>query len=176
DQAGERRRIDRARERWRARRAVAAGARGSRAQPRRSTGQRQGTADAAADVRLLQVDPQRPELLGKGRDLLLAALERVVHAQLLPELLREVRAARAGSARGCARGERQTEARLMSTGAVLDPAVIDTLRQLTAPGEPDVLTEVLKLFLEEVPARMARLRNAWTAGNIEELHRAAHSL
>ena len=64
----------------------------------------------------------------------------------------------------------------MGTGPVLDPAVITTLRQLTAPGEPDVLTEVLKLFLEEVPTRMARLRNAWAAGNIEEVHRAAHSL
>ena len=64
----------------------------------------------------------------------------------------------------------------MGTGPVLDPAVIETLRQLTAPGEPDVLTEVLKLFLDEVPTRMARLRNAWAAGNIEEVHRAAHSL
>ena len=64
----------------------------------------------------------------------------------------------------------------MGTGPVLDPAVIATLRQLTAPGEPDVLTEVLKLFLEEVPARMTRLRNAWAAGNIEEVQRAAHSL
>jgi len=64
----------------------------------------------------------------------------------------------------------------MGTGPVLDPAVINTLRQLTAPGEPDVLTEVLKLFLEEVPARMIRLRNAWAAGSVEEVHRAAHSL
>ena len=50
------------------------------------------------------------------------------------------------------------------------------LRQLTPPGEPDVLAEVLQLFLEEVPPRIARLRNAWAAGNIEEVHRAAHSL
>jgi two-component system, sensor histidine kinase and response regulator len=64
----------------------------------------------------------------------------------------------------------------MGTEPVLDPAVIDTLRQLSAPGEPDVLAEVLKLFLEEVPARMLRLRNAWAAGNIEEVHRSAHSL
>ena len=59
---------------------------------------------------------------------------------------------------------------------VLDPAVISGLRQLTPPGEPDVLAEVLKLFLEEVPPRIARLRNAWHSGNIEEMHRAAHSL
>ena len=64
----------------------------------------------------------------------------------------------------------------MAEPAVLDPAVIDTLRQLTAPGEPDVLAEVLRLFLSEVPLRMDRLRNGCAAGNIEEVYRAAHSL
>jgi HPt (histidine-containing phosphotransfer) domain-containing protein len=64
----------------------------------------------------------------------------------------------------------------MDDGSLLDAAVLAGLRQLTPPGEPDVLLEVLKLFLEEVPARIARLRNAWTAGNIQEVHRAAHSL
>ena len=60
--------------------------------------------------------------------------------------------------------------------AVLDPTVIESLRQLTPPGEPDVLTEVLRLFLDDVPPRIDRLRNAWASGNIEEMHRAAHSL
>lgn len=60
--------------------------------------------------------------------------------------------------------------------AVLDPAVLEGLRSLTPPGEPDVLSEVLQMFLAEVPPRLDRLRNAWAAGNIEEVHRAAHSL
>jgi HPt (histidine-containing phosphotransfer) domain-containing protein len=64
----------------------------------------------------------------------------------------------------------------MDQPAVLDHEVLDGLRQLTPPGEPDVLTEVLKLFLDEVPPRLARLRNACAAGNIEEMHRTAHSL
>lgn len=64
----------------------------------------------------------------------------------------------------------------MSGAPVLDPAVLAALRQLSLPGEPDVLTDVLALFLEEVPPRMARLRNAWASGNIEEMQRAAHSL
>jgi HPt (histidine-containing phosphotransfer) domain-containing protein len=64
----------------------------------------------------------------------------------------------------------------MAEAPVLDPSVIDTLRQLTPPGEPDVLTEVLQMFLQEVPPRIERLRNAWTAGDIQEVHRAAHSL
>jgi len=64
----------------------------------------------------------------------------------------------------------------MDNAPVLDEAVTSALRALTSPGEPDVLAEVLNLFLTEVPPRLARLRNAWAAGNIEEVHRAAHSL
>ena len=64
----------------------------------------------------------------------------------------------------------------MSTAPVLDPSVLNTLRQLSVPGEPDVLTEVLKLFLDEVPPRLTRLRIAWAAGDIEQVHRLAHSL
>ena len=64
----------------------------------------------------------------------------------------------------------------MATRAVLDPAVIETLRQLSVPGEPDVLTEVLKLFLEEAPTRIEKLRNAWANRNIQEVQRMAHSL
>jgi len=62
------------------------------------------------------------------------------------------------------------------SAAVLDPSVLEVLRSLTPPGEPDVLREVLTLFLAEVPPRLDRVRNAWTAGDIEGIHRAAHSL
>jgi HPt (histidine-containing phosphotransfer) domain-containing protein len=62
------------------------------------------------------------------------------------------------------------------TGPVLDPGVIDSLRQLTPPGEPDVLAEVLNLFLQEVPRRIERLRAGWTAGDAAEVYKAAHSL
>jgi HPt (histidine-containing phosphotransfer) domain-containing protein len=34
----------------------------------------------------------------------------------------------------------------------------------------------LKLFLDEVPPRIEKLRNAWQAGNIQEVQRVAHSL
>jgi len=59
---------------------------------------------------------------------------------------------------------------------VLDPAVIESLRELTPPGEPDVLNEVLTIFLQEVPPRLERLRTFLAAGNIVEVQRAAHSL
>lgn len=58
----------------------------------------------------------------------------------------------------------------------LDPVVIATLRELTPPGEPDVLKEVLQLFVADVPGRMGRLRQAWHAGHAADVQRAAHSL
>jgi HPt (histidine-containing phosphotransfer) domain-containing protein len=64
----------------------------------------------------------------------------------------------------------------MTTAPVLDPAVIEGLRQLNMPGEPDVLAEVLKMFLQEVPPRIDRLRNAYAAADIQEVRRIAHSL
>lgn len=62
------------------------------------------------------------------------------------------------------------------SASVLDPSVLDALRSLTPPGEPDVLSEVLNLCLAEVPPRLERLRNAWAAGDIQAVHRVAHSL
>ena len=64
----------------------------------------------------------------------------------------------------------------MAEPDVLDASVIESLRQLTPPGDPDVLTEVLQIFRQESPRRLERLRIAWAAGNIEEMCRAAHSL
>ena len=64
----------------------------------------------------------------------------------------------------------------MTTRGVLDPAVVESLRKLTPPGEPDVLTEILTVFLNEVPRRIDRLKAAWREGNAAEVQRAAHSL
>ena len=44
----------------------------------------------------------------------------------------------------------------MTMSPALDPAVLESLRELTPPGEPDVLKEVLQLFLEDVPGRIER--------------------
>jgi HPt (histidine-containing phosphotransfer) domain-containing protein len=64
----------------------------------------------------------------------------------------------------------------MSGRAVLDPDVVESLRQLTPPGEPDVLGEILSLFLDEVPRKIATLRAAVTSGDAVEVQRIAHSL
>lgn len=60
--------------------------------------------------------------------------------------------------------------------AVLDPRVLDSLRQLTPPGGPDVLAQVFQLFLEDAPVRIEKLRQAWAAGDAPGVQRAAHSL
>ena len=60
--------------------------------------------------------------------------------------------------------------------SALDPAVIASLRQLTPPGEPDVLIEILNVFLAEVPRRIDRLKAAWRDGDAAAVQRAAHSL
>ena len=60
--------------------------------------------------------------------------------------------------------------------AALDPAVLDSLRQLTQPGEPDVLAEVLGLFLADAPSRLDAIVAAAVAGDAVALQRSAHTL
>ena len=64
----------------------------------------------------------------------------------------------------------------MSARDVLDPDVVESLRQLTPPGEPDVLGEVLQLFLDEVPKKIDVLRSAMASGDAANVQRTAHSL
>jgi HPt (histidine-containing phosphotransfer) domain-containing protein len=61
-------------------------------------------------------------------------------------------------------------------GPALDPIVIGNLRELTPPGEPDVLAEVLQLFLHEVPKKIQGLQAAHAAGDAPQVARLAHSL
>ncbi|MDQ3440234.1 MAG: Hpt domain-containing protein [Planctomycetota bacterium] len=58
----------------------------------------------------------------------------------------------------------------------LDLEVIERLRSLNQPGAPDVVREVLTLFLEETPARLAAITAAAESGDADALRRAAHVL
>lgn len=58
---------------------------------------------------------------------------------------------------------------------VLDPQVIEGLRQLNQAGEPDVLREVLSLFLADAPERLAAIDRAVVAGSGPPVQRAAHA-
>jgi HPt (histidine-containing phosphotransfer) domain-containing protein len=58
----------------------------------------------------------------------------------------------------------------------LNPAVIDSLRALNQDGEPDVVQEVLALFLADAPQQVDAIVRAAAAGGGEPLQRAAHTL
>jgi HPt (histidine-containing phosphotransfer) domain-containing protein len=61
------------------------------------------------------------------------------------------------------------------TTPALDFAVLESLRQLTRPGEPDVLREVLATFLADAPGRIAAITNAIQCQDAHALLRAAHT-
>ncbi len=58
----------------------------------------------------------------------------------------------------------------------VDENVLASLRELGEAGEPDVLVELIGLFLAEVPPHLAGLRAALTAGDAHSAGRIAHTL
>lgn len=61
------------------------------------------------------------------------------------------------------------------------PALVDwpqllALRELQEPGEPDVIGELIQMFLEDSASRMTRLRGGLAAGDAKVVVREAHSL
>jgi CheY-like chemotaxis protein len=59
---------------------------------------------------------------------------------------------------------------------VIDLAMLRSLRASQSPGEPDIVAEVVALFLKEAPARLASLREAALGGDLAAASRAAHTL
>ena len=62
------------------------------------------------------------------------------------------------------------------TPPALDAAVLDRLRQLNQAGEPDIVREVLTVFLADAPVRLAAIDDAIRGGEGQTLQRAAHAL
>jgi CheY-like chemotaxis protein/HPt (histidine-containing phosphotransfer) domain-containing protein len=59
---------------------------------------------------------------------------------------------------------------------ILDQETLKSVRELRTEGEPDPLAELIELFLHDTPARVAKILDAFKAGDVLELERAAHSL
>ena len=59
---------------------------------------------------------------------------------------------------------------------VLDVAVLERLRALQVEGEPDVVGDVARVFLEDAPDRLASIRSALDRGDPHVAERLAHSL
>jgi PAS domain S-box-containing protein len=58
----------------------------------------------------------------------------------------------------------------------VDLAVLEGFRELQEPGGPDVVTEFIDLFLEDLPGRLSAIREAATRGDTEQARAAAHAL
>lgn len=59
---------------------------------------------------------------------------------------------------------------------VLDMRVIEGLRELGGDDDPGLLLEVIGMFLDDAPTRIAEIRQGLASGDIKLLERAAHSL
>jgi PAS domain S-box-containing protein len=58
----------------------------------------------------------------------------------------------------------------------VDPAVLESFRQLQEADAPDVVVEFIDLFLDDLPDRRAAISRACAAGVAEALRSAAHAL
>jgi HPt (histidine-containing phosphotransfer) domain-containing protein len=61
-------------------------------------------------------------------------------------------------------------------GPLLDARALENLRALRVQGEPDPFAELVALFIEDTPVRMAQIRQALKRGVAHDLEAAAHSL
>lgn len=65
---------------------------------------------------------------------------------------------------------------LPADSALLDFEVIEALRSLSEPGEPDMFAEVVQVFLAEAPGQFAALSAAMAAGDAAAAWPMAHRL
>ncbi len=59
---------------------------------------------------------------------------------------------------------------------VLDPTVLENLREMGEPGEPDPVEELIELFLEDAPMRIEKMVEGLDKQDLEQARVAAHSL
>jgi PAS domain S-box-containing protein len=57
-----------------------------------------------------------------------------------------------------------------------DRSALEDLRELQREGEPDILNELIELFLDDVPKRLVALREATEAGNARSIEQVVHAL
>jgi HPt (histidine-containing phosphotransfer) domain-containing protein len=60
--------------------------------------------------------------------------------------------------------------------SVLDVSKMEAIRALGDPGEPDVYSEVARLFLEDVPVHLSALNAALAGRNAKSVEQIAHRL
>jgi HPt (histidine-containing phosphotransfer) domain-containing protein len=61
-------------------------------------------------------------------------------------------------------------------GAALDTTALETIRALGGAQTPDLLEQIVRLYLEGAPELMASIRTGLAAANNDQVRVAAHSL
>ncbi len=64
----------------------------------------------------------------------------------------------------------------MGSDDVLDMAVVEELLSLSDDGDPELLLDLIGLFLADGPAKVQSVTEGLAAGDLERMERAAHSL
>lgn len=64
----------------------------------------------------------------------------------------------------------------MSQESAIDPEAIENLRALDTDGDDAFLREIVGIFLQDTPVRLAELHTSLAAGDVTRFSRAAHSL
>jgi len=59
---------------------------------------------------------------------------------------------------------------------VLDMAVVEELLSLSDDGDPELLLDLIKLFLDDGPHKVRTIRDGLAARDFDTMERAAHSL
>ncbi|MEM8814456.1 MAG: Hpt domain-containing protein [Pseudomonadota bacterium] len=59
---------------------------------------------------------------------------------------------------------------------VIDPAQLDTIRQLQQPGSENLLNGIIGLFLEQSDSQLQRLHAALDSGSVSAICELAHTL
>ncbi len=59
---------------------------------------------------------------------------------------------------------------------VLDMEVVEDLLSLTGDGDPELLLDLINMFLEDTPGRLQDIQHSLEAGDLQAMAAAAHSL
>ncbi|PWT76363.1 MAG: hypothetical protein C5B46_01290 [Proteobacteria bacterium] len=60
--------------------------------------------------------------------------------------------------------------------AAIDRKALDAIRQLGGPATPDLLAQVIRIYLETAPELLETLRSGLAAGHVDAVRNAAHTL